>query len=55
MDKEEITHLERMIELHKKNLYALEEMLASMAQINLCIWSIVSRWKGRQLPDTPSR
>lgn len=28
MDKEEIIHLERMIELHKKNLYALEEMLA---------------------------
>jgi tetratricopeptide (TPR) repeat protein len=28
MDKEEITHLERMIELHKKNLYMLEEMLA---------------------------
>ncbi|NJC98874.1 MAG: hypothetical protein C3F07_16890 [Anaerolineales bacterium] len=28
MDKEEITHLERMIELHKKNLYILEEMLA---------------------------
>ncbi|MEO8357070.1 MAG: tetratricopeptide repeat protein [Chloroflexota bacterium] len=28
MDKEEITHLERMIDLHKKNLYALEEMLA---------------------------
>jgi len=28
MDKEEITHLERMIELHKKNLYTLEEMLA---------------------------
>src|SRR3989304_9284258 len=29
MDKEEITHLERMISLHKKNLYSLEEMLAS--------------------------
>jgi tetratricopeptide (TPR) repeat protein len=28
MDKEEVTHLERMIDLHKKNLYALEEMLA---------------------------
>jgi tetratricopeptide (TPR) repeat protein len=28
MDKEEIIHLERMIDLHKKNLYALEEMLA---------------------------
>lgn len=28
MDKEEVTHLERMIELHKKNLYILEEMLA---------------------------
>ena len=28
MDKEEITHLERMIDLHKKNLYILEEMLA---------------------------
>jgi tetratricopeptide (TPR) repeat protein len=28
MDKEEITHLERLIELHKKNLYTLEEMLA---------------------------
>jgi tetratricopeptide (TPR) repeat protein len=28
MNKEEIIHLERMIELHKKNLYALEEMLA---------------------------
>jgi len=28
MDKEEITHLERMIDLHKKNLYTLEEMLA---------------------------
>ena len=28
MDKEELTHLERMIDLHKKNLYALEEMLA---------------------------
>jgi tetratricopeptide (TPR) repeat protein len=28
MEKEEITHLERMIDLHKKNLYALEEMLA---------------------------
>jgi tetratricopeptide (TPR) repeat protein len=29
MDKEEITHLERMISLHKKNLYVLEEMLAA--------------------------
>src|SRR5687768_1310031 len=29
MDKEEITHLETMISLHKKNLYALEEMLAT--------------------------
>jgi tetratricopeptide (TPR) repeat protein len=29
MDKEEITHLERMISLHKKNLYILEEMLAT--------------------------
>jgi tetratricopeptide (TPR) repeat protein len=28
MEKEEITHLDRMIDLHKKNLYALEEMLA---------------------------
>lgn len=28
MDKEEIAHLEKMIELHKKNLYILEEMLA---------------------------
>ncbi|HXF85073.1 MAG TPA: tetratricopeptide repeat protein [Anaerolineales bacterium] len=28
MDKEEIAHLERMIALHKKNLYTLEEMLA---------------------------
>ena len=28
MDKEEITHLETMISLHKKNLYILEEMLA---------------------------
>jgi tetratricopeptide (TPR) repeat protein len=28
MDKEEIMHLERMIDLHKKNLYVLEEMLA---------------------------
>jgi hypothetical protein len=28
MQKEELTHLERMIELHKKNLYILEEMLA---------------------------
>jgi tetratricopeptide (TPR) repeat protein len=28
MDKEEIIHLERMIDLHKRNLYALEEMLA---------------------------
>src|SRR4026207_951992 len=28
MNKEEITHLERMISLHKKNLYTLEEMLA---------------------------
>jgi len=29
MDKEEITHLEKMIDLHKKNLYILEEMLAT--------------------------
>jgi tetratricopeptide (TPR) repeat protein len=29
MDKEEIAHLERMISLHKKNLYILEEMLAA--------------------------
>ena len=29
MDKEEISHLERMIELHKKNLFILEEMLAA--------------------------
>src|SRR5688500_3284624 len=29
MNKEEITHLERMISLHKKNLYTLEEMLAT--------------------------
>ena len=29
MDKEEIAHLERMISLHKKNLYILEEMLAT--------------------------
>jgi tetratricopeptide (TPR) repeat protein len=29
MDTEEITHLERMISLHKKNLYILEEMLAA--------------------------
>jgi tetratricopeptide (TPR) repeat protein len=29
MDKEEITHLERMISLHKKNIYSLEEMLAT--------------------------
>src|SRR3990172_7806833 len=29
MEKEEISHLERMISLHKKNLYILEEMLAS--------------------------
>lgn len=29
MDKEEILHLEKMISLHKKNLYSLEEMLAS--------------------------
>ena len=29
MDKEEITHLETMISLHKKNLYILEEMLAT--------------------------
>lgn len=29
MNKEEIIHLERMIDLHKKNLYILEEMLAS--------------------------
>jgi LuxR family glucitol operon transcriptional activator len=28
MDKEEVTHLETMIALHKKNLYILEEMLA---------------------------
>jgi tetratricopeptide (TPR) repeat protein len=28
MDKEEVTHLERMIDLHRKNLYILEEMLA---------------------------
>src|SRR5215207_7915321 len=28
MDKEEVIHLERMISLHKKNLYILEEMLA---------------------------
>ncbi|MEP7137592.1 MAG: tetratricopeptide repeat protein [Chloroflexota bacterium] len=28
MDKEELAHLERMIDLHKKNLYVLEEMLA---------------------------
>ncbi len=28
MDKEEIAHLEKMIDLHKKNLYILEEMLA---------------------------
>jgi tetratricopeptide (TPR) repeat protein len=28
MDKEEILHLERMVDLHKKNLYTLEEMLA---------------------------
>jgi len=28
MDKEEIIHLERMIDLHRKNLYILEEMLA---------------------------
>ncbi|HLO15271.1 MAG TPA: NB-ARC domain-containing protein, partial [Anaerolineales bacterium] len=28
MDKVEVTHLERMIDLHKKNLYILEEMLA---------------------------
>ena len=28
MDKEEITHLEKMISLHKKNLYILDEMLA---------------------------
>ena len=28
MDKEEVTHLETMISLHKKNLYILEEMLA---------------------------
>ena len=28
MDKEEITHLETMISLHKKNLYTLEEMMA---------------------------
>jgi tetratricopeptide (TPR) repeat protein len=29
MDKEEVAHLERMISLHKKNLYILEEMLAT--------------------------
>src|SRR5690349_6736836 len=29
MDQEEITHFERMISLHKKNLYILEEMLAT--------------------------
>src|SRR6266508_1923711 len=29
MDKEELTHLETMISLHKKSLYALEEMLAT--------------------------
>jgi tetratricopeptide (TPR) repeat protein len=29
MDKEEIAHLEKMISLHKKNLYTLEEMLAT--------------------------
>ena len=29
MDKEEITHLETMISLHRKNLYILEEMLAT--------------------------
>jgi len=28
MDKEEVIHLERMIDLHQKNLYILEEMLA---------------------------
>jgi tetratricopeptide (TPR) repeat protein len=28
MEQEEVIHLERMIDLHKKNLYALEEMLA---------------------------
>src|SRR5687768_3489164 len=28
MDKEEIAHLEKMISLHKKNLYTLEKMLA---------------------------
>ena len=28
MDKAEVTHLERMIDLHRKNLYILEEMLA---------------------------
>ena len=28
MEKAEVTHLERMIDLHKKNLYILEEMLA---------------------------
>ena len=28
MDKEEIIHLEKMIDLHRKNLYILEEMLA---------------------------
>ncbi len=29
MNKEEIAHLEKMIDLHKKNLYTLEEMLAT--------------------------
>jgi tetratricopeptide (TPR) repeat protein len=29
MNKEEIAHLEKMIDLHKKNLYILEEMLAT--------------------------
>jgi len=29
MDTEEISHLETMISLHKKNLYILEEMLAT--------------------------
>src|SRR3972149_7489102 len=29
MDKEEITHLEKMISLRKKSLYSLEEMLAT--------------------------
>src|SRR6185503_8706639 len=29
MDKEEIIHLEKMIDLHRKNLYILEEMLAT--------------------------